>query len=302
MSLKTPILFMVFNRPDTTKIVFDRIRKVQPSKLYIAADGPREGVSTDEEKVKTVREIVSNIDWDCTVSKLFRQKNLGCRNAVSEAITWFFDQESKGIILEDDCLPHPDFFPFCTELLERYCNNPHIMMISGVNFQNRHKRGNASYYFARYPHIWGWATWQRVWKLYDVEMKSFDDFKSENQIANIIDEPAEQEYWMKQFELVHSKKLDTWDYQFVYTTFINQGLCINPNVNLISNIGFNNDATHTRNNTDRFANMPVLNLGKMIHPKFILPNREAETHTKKYVLNIGRGERIGKLRKLWPRK
>ena len=284
------------------EIVFERIKKVQPTKLYIAADGPRESIPADKENVTKARDIVSNINWKCTVKNLFRKNNLGCRSAVSEAITWFFDQEPEGIILEDDCVPHPDFFPFCANLLEIYRNNFKIMMISGVNFQAGNKRGNASYYFARYPHIWGWATWRRVWQLYDVDMKSFDDFKTENQIANIIEDKAEQEYWMKHFELVHSKQLDTWDYQFVYLTFINKGLCINPNVNLISNIGFSNDATHTRKSIDPFANMPVFRLGQISHPKFILPDHMAEKYTARYVFNIGLNKKIKRIRRLWPLK
>lgn len=156
--LKTAVLFLVFNRPETTKTVFEAIRKAKPKRLYIAADGPRKHREGENEKVSSVRQIVTYVDWPCDVKTLFRDENLGCKSAVSGAITWFFNHEEEGIILEDDCLPHPDFFPFCESLLKRYANDERIWVITGNNFQNGIQRGEASYYFSRYNHVWGWAS------------------------------------------------------------------------------------------------------------------------------------------------
>ncbi|MCS7029805.1 MAG: nucleotide-diphospho-sugar transferase, partial [Bacteroidia bacterium] len=176
--LTTAVLFLVFKRLDTTKKVFEVIRKAKPPRLYIAADGPRDWVEGEAEKVKMVREyLMNNIDWDCEVKTLFRDKNLGCGRAVSEAITWFFEHEEMGIILEDDTVPSLSFFWFCEELLKKYKDDKRIGMISGNNFQDGIKRGDGDYYFSIYNHIWGWATWRDRWEGYDFELDSFKDDK-----------------------------------------------------------------------------------------------------------------------------
>ena len=157
--LQTPVLFLIFNRPDTTEKVFDAIRAAKPLRLYVASDGPRANQSGEDQIVNKVREISTSVDWSCEVKTLFQKENLGCKKAVSKGITWFFEQEKQGIILEDDCLPHPDFFVFCENLLEHYADNKHVWAITGDNFQNGQKRGEGSYYFSRYNHVWGWASW-----------------------------------------------------------------------------------------------------------------------------------------------
>ena len=159
--LDTPVLFLVFNRSDTATQVFEKIRQVRPSRLYVAGDGPREGYN-EEEKVAKAREIATRVDWPCEVKTLFRDKNLGCAHGCSNAISWFFQHEEKGIILEDDCVPHLDFFTFCENLLDRYAEDERVTVVSGNNFQKGKWRGDASYYFSKFPHIWGWATWRRA--------------------------------------------------------------------------------------------------------------------------------------------
>ena len=166
-----PVLFLIFNRPETTIQVFSAIKKAQPNRLYIAADGPRPEYPDEVNHCKIARTIATNVDWDCEVKTLFRDQNLGCRLAVSQAIDWFFEQEPEGIILEDDCLPNQSFFWFCKELLEKYRNETRIMHIGGTNFQFGKNRTNYSYYFSRYAHIWGWASWRREWKYYDEKLK-----------------------------------------------------------------------------------------------------------------------------------
>lgn len=280
-SLSTPVLFLIFNRPETTKKVFNEIKKAQPKQLFIAADGPREEKEGEQEKCEQTRKIIEQIDWECKVKKLFRNKNIGCKLAVSSAIDWFFENVEEGIILEDDCLPVQSFFWFCQELLNYYRNDSRIIHISGNNFQFGKKRGNGSYYFSKYPHVWGWATWKRAWQYFDVKMLSFEKFKEQKQIINIFYEKQQQDYWMKVFQKTSIGEIDTWDYIWAYTCMNNNGLCINPNVNLVSNIGFTKDALHTKDENSIFSNMKTEEIKKIIHPDFILIDREADYFTSK---------------------
>lgn len=246
MALNTPILFIIFNRPDTTRRVFDEIRKIKPQSLYIAADGPRIGRVGEAELCAETRKIVSNIDWPCEVSNNFSETNFGCKIGVSKAINWFFEKVEAGIILEDDCLPDQSFFLFCQELLEKYRSTNKIKMISGNNFQGGIQRGEASYYFSNFPHIWGWATWRRAWKDYDLSMRSYPQFKSEGKIKNIFTNRKIQRYYLSLFDRLYRNEIDTWDGQWVYSIYEKNGLTIIPNKNLVSNIGFGPNATHTK--------------------------------------------------------
>ncbi len=284
-NLKTPVLFLVFNRPEPTQKVFEQIRLAKPQQLFIAADGPRAGKEGEAAKCEAVKQIVSQIDWECDVQTLFREENLGCKQAVSSAINWFFEQVEAGIILEDDCLPNQSFFSYAQTLLEKYRNDDRIMIISGDNFQAGLKRGNASYYFSRYPHIWGWATWRRAWQKYDITMSGFPTFKNQNQIENLFTSAAEQNFWMHNFEEVFQNKVDTWDFQWVYAIYSHDGLCIMPNVNLISNIGFNHEATHTKTGDVATANLPTSNIGELQHPEFVLRDVAADDYSAEHVFH-----------------
>lgn len=244
--LKTAVLFLIFNRLDTTKQVFEAIRLARPPRLYIAADGPRDSRPDEDKKVKAVRSyVMDHIDWDCEVKTLFREKNLGCKYAVSSAIDWFFDNEEMGIILEDDCLPSKSFFRFCDELLVRYLNDDHIMQISGFNPLSTYPI-DTSYVFSRFGPTWGWATWQRAWKRYDIKMPSWPEKRANLLREEFVQSEAEQKWRQKIFDQVYYNKLDTWDYQWSYTKHLNRGLCIIPRINLVSNVGFRIDATHTQ--------------------------------------------------------
>ena len=280
---QTPILFLIFNRPDLTSIVFQEIRKQKPRYLFIAADGPRNNMSGENEKCESARKIVvENIDWDCKVKTLFRDKNLGCGIAVSEAISWFFENVEEGIILEDDCLPNKSFFSFCSELLDRYRNDNRIMHISGNNFQNGEWRGKGSYYFSQFPHIWGWATWKRAWSKYDLSLKNFPDFEKDKMIFKIVPNKILAEFWLNIFRFGFSKAVDTWDYAWFFTFFSNNGYAILPNLNLVSNIGFREDATHTHHKDSKNENLPVYKLKDLVHPKISL-NVDADKFTYYYL-------------------
>jgi hypothetical protein len=274
--LKTAVLFLVFNKPDTTKQVFEAIRQAKPPRLYVAADGPREGKLGEVERVEEVRTITSAVDWQCRVKTLFRDKNLGCKKGVSSAITWFFEQEEQGIILEDDCLPHLDFFSFCENLLDLYYGDERIFLITGNNFQKGKCRGDASYYFSKYPHIWGWATWRRAWKHYQVDMNFWPKWKTSDAWTKYKSDKIERRYWQKIFDLCYSGQIDTWDYQLNASSWYKNGLTVTPNVNLVSNIGYGENATHTKDKFDKFSNMPTMGLSQIMHPKKVIIDIEAD--------------------------
>ncbi len=280
--MKNPILFLVFNRPQTTSKVFEKICQAKPPRLYVAGDGPRENYYGEKEKVNQVRDIATKIDWPCELKTLFRDKNLGCKKGVSAAISWFFENEEKGIILEDDCVPHPDFFIFCESLLDRYSEEYKVTTITGSNFQNGKWRGDASYYFSKYNHCWGWASWRRSWKNYDDKIKFWPKLKNSKNWKNLITDNVERKYWNKIFDLVYAEKIDSWAYPWLISTWYKNGLTATPNVNLISNIGFGEDATHTKNKNDKNSNIKTSNLNILKHPKVIKKNEKADVWTFNY--------------------
>ncbi|MCU0423036.1 MAG: hypothetical protein MUC81_09520 [Bacteroidia bacterium] len=242
-----PILMLVFNRPNETKKVFTAVRAIKPSKLYVAADGARAHKINDPQLCAETRAIFDSIDWPCEVKTLYRENNLGCGPAVSSAITWFFEQEEMGIILEDDCLPHPDFFSFCETLLHYYKNDEQVMQICGSNFQQGIKRGEASYYFSMFSYIWGWATWRRAWEKYDFELKNIKSYKELN-LENYTNHKGLIKYWQNTFMFSKKRAFNTWDYQWGLTILKSHGVCIVPNANLVSNIGNTQDSTHSSEN------------------------------------------------------
>lgn len=277
--LNTALLFIVFNRPNTTAVVFNEIRKARPTRLYIASDGPRAHYLDELQKINHVRKIVKNIDWKCEVKTLFSEKNLGCKVACSRAIEWFFEKEEEGIILEDDCLPHPDFFYFCEILLNHYKFEKKIFQITGCNFQNNIKRGKASYYFSNYNHIWGWATWKRAWKYYDKEMKFWPEWKESDHWKKRFSDRVERNFWENNFEASFKNQIDTWCYPWQSSVWKEGGLTVTPNVNLISNIGFSVDATHTTNSKDINSNIPTKPIGKIIYTNVFEVNKKADLYT-----------------------
>lgn len=281
----TPILFLLYNRPGNTKRVFEVLREVKPNRLYIACDGPKIGRLDDSNRVAEVREIVSSVDWSCEVKSLFRKSNLGCKVAVEQAITWFFDYEHCGIILEDDCLPNKSFFSFCEELLQKYQHDDRVFAITGDNFQKGRQFGNSSYYFSRYVHVWGWATWRRAWKHYDPDLSFWPIFKKSQEWENQFSEKLEKKYWEMIFNRVYRNEINTWDYYWVGSVWKQGGLTATPNQNLVSNIGFGKDSTHTVYSNSPLANMPTYNLGNVIHSIEVIRNPEADRNAFDFVFN-----------------
>lgn len=283
---QTPILFLIFNRPDTTKLVFESIKSMKPAKLYIAADGDRKDKVGEDLLCKETRSIIDLINWECEIKTLFRNENLGCKIAVSSAIDWFFENEEQGIILEDDCLPNESFYIYCETLLNYYASDERIMHISGNNFQDGNVRGNGSYYFSNYNHIWGWATWKRAWKAYNVDLSFLTETEIETLIEKQFDTKKERLFWNNIFKKVINKTIGTWDYQWTYAVWKNNGLSILPNKNMIANIGFNNNGTHTSGiDILGLSNMKTFSISNIIHPTEIEINKKADKYGLDHYFN-----------------
>jgi hypothetical protein len=283
---QSPVLFIIFNRPDTTQRVFDKIKEAQPQRLYVAADGPRATKPTEAEMCEQARAIIKQVDWPCEVKTLFRDSNLGCKHAVSSAIDWYFENEEEGIILEDDCLPANDFFRYCDTMLEQYRYDTRIRHVGGCNLQMGKKWGDASYYFSNMTHVWGWAGWRRVWKEYDKELSRYHSNEVRPQLETIFSDKFIVDTWEELFNHVKGGRIDTWDYQLGFLNFFNNSLSVIPNVNLISNIGFGENSTHTTDANSLNANLPLGKLGDITHPLYVLPQKGADLFTLRYDFNI----------------
>jgi hypothetical protein len=277
--LQTPVLFIVFNRPDTTQAVFDAIKKAQPKKLFVGADGPRKERKEDVEKCNAVRAIIKQVDWDCEVKTLFRDENLGCNKAVTGAISWFFEQVNEGIILEDDCLPHEDFWGYTTELLEKYRNIEQVKIIGANNFQHGLKRGGASYYFSALPHIWGWATWKRAWEEYDYDIAfHLNKKQAASLIGKYFPDKNAKRYWLKFYQYIKEGRPIAWDSRVTFSTWNHNGINIIPNVNLVTNIGFGSDATNSITTDSHYSNINSKPILPLIHPDTVNRNIEADMY------------------------
>ncbi|MDB5117406.1 MAG: hypothetical protein JWQ79_2898 [Mucilaginibacter sp.] len=274
---KSAVLFIIFNRTDTTLQVLAKIRQAKPARLYINADGPRTTKPGEDLKCAEAKAaVLAGIDWDCEVKTLFREINVGPKVAISSAIDWFFEQETEGIILEHDCLPANSFFMFCDTLLEKYRFDTRIWLISGSNLLKGRKWNDATYYFSQLTNGWGFATWKRSWKDYDVNLTNYNEVEVEQQLKKIFTDPLIIYCWLQIFKDTKSGKIDTWDYQAGFTHFF--GNCINvvPNNNLVSNIGFGEGAENTVDADSVFSGIPLEEINEIIHPKFMVPEKEAD--------------------------
>lgn len=267
--LETPVAFIIFNRPETTARVFAEIAKAKPPKLLVVGDGARINREGEEAKVTATRAIIDSVDWPCEVLTNYSEINLGCKRRVSSGLDWVFDQVPEAIILEDDCLPHPSFFRFCEEMLTRYRTDQRISHINGNNFQFGNRISDDSYYFSSFVHVWGWASWRDRWQNdYDVSMKCWPRIRDEGRVEDWTANPSLQKYLKAVFDQTYSGKVDTWDYQWSFAARINGRLTVVPNVNLITNIGFGKDATHTMGSNRVLANM----LGEEIYFPLVNPD------------------------------
>lgn len=276
--LTTPVLFLIFNRPDLTQKVFHAIRKARPKKLFVRADGPRKDRIGEAEQCQKTKDIVKQVDWKCEAYYDFSEVNLGCKTAISSGINWFFENVEEGIILEDDCLPNQSFFWFCQELLQRYRDDDRIMQISGNNYLFGKKTYEASYYFSKLNDVWGWATWKRAWKHVDINMTSFPEFKAKNQIENYLEDKRAIRWLMSYFQEAFDSEKGIWSPSWTYAMCIQNGLTIVPSVNLVSNIGLGRcDSTSSSGKTwSLYGSANTYEIEQMIHPTSILPDKEAD--------------------------
>lgn len=275
--MKSAILFMIFKREDTTRRVFERIREAQPPRLYIAADGPRKDRPDEMDKCKATRKVVESIDWPCEVHYLYREVNLGCGRGVSSAITWFFEHEEQGIIIEDDILPHVDFFLYCDEMLERYKDDERIQLISGRNAFYNGYEAPFSYYMSNLFHIWGWATWRRVWETYEFDTNNISSEKFTLNMSKRSLPKMTKRYWLKIFRQMCDNPIDTWDYQLYFNEIVYQRYSIIPYGNITENIGFDmDDATHTKGANIKESIHSSSSPYPIRHPQDLLEDIEAD--------------------------
>lgn len=288
-----PVAYIIFNRPDLTQATFDALRKQRPSELFVIADGPRPDHPTDVARCEETRAIVANIDWPCHVRRNYSDCNLGCRQRVLTGLDWVFSEVDRAIVLEDDCLPHPDFYTFCKTILDRYESDDRIWVASGSNFQDGMCRGDASYYFSRFNHCWGWATWRRAWELNEPQMSFWPQWKQSDEWKAMWPHRRMRSYWECIFDRMYRGEIDSWAYSWKASAWYHGGLTATPNVNLVSNIGFGPDATHTQTESP-VSRLQVMSIGHIVHPKQVEVHHKADNFTYWLVFK-GRRQRFKKL-------
>lgn len=289
----TPILVIIFNRPDFAKNIFSALSQLKPTKLYVISDGAR---TLDEEKeVLESRKIFNSIPWDCEVNYNYSDVNLGLRKRISGGISWVFQMEEKLIIIEDDCIPHPDFFTYCDVLLKQFKDDKRIMSINGCNLNPKISEKNSeTYFFSRYSNSWGWATWKRAWDLFDSELVGLENkTTARNFSKNLPFQYRSHTYWLFILKNVKNLKIDSWAYRWMFTLWINNGLAIVPSSNLIQNIGNDQRSTNTRGHL-HYINIRTSNLkkSKSQEPKQIIANLCYDRWLENTVYSKSLGNRI----------
>ena len=272
-----PIALIIFNRPNLTRLLIDRIRPIQPRRLFVIADGPRQNRDNESEKVSLTRRLIERIDWPCDLTRLYASENLGCGYRIRSGINQVFQSVDQLIILEDDCMPNQSFFRYCKSLLRRYQNEPRVMSIAGTSF-HRNTPQEASYYFSRYAHCWGWATWRRAWQLYDTSFSDWRRLSTSDRFAKLFDSPHQRAFWTHNLDRVSQGRADTWDVQWMLTCWLNGGLSAIPRQNLVSNIGFGEDATHTHKQSD-LDSLPTFELDALVHPDCVRRDFAADAYS-----------------------
>jgi hypothetical protein len=276
-ALKTPVAFIIFNRPEQTARIFAEIAKARPERLLVVADGPRSDRAGEHELCRATRSVLDRIDWPCELSVNFSETNLGCKRRVSSGLDWIFEEVEEAIILEDDCLPDETFFPFCAELLERFRDDPRVSMICGSNFQRGKRHSFDSYFFGRHVTVWGWASWRRVWRDYDVEMREWAQLRDTSWLSDLLHNPVAVKNWHEIFEGAFKGDYDTWDWQFFFAWWRQNMLAAIPDRNLVTNIGFGTAASHTRDTLPTMANLPHEAMSfPLKHPPDVFLNAEAD--------------------------
>src|SRR5574341_3112 len=286
--MHTAVAFTVFNRPDLTQRVFEVIQQVRPPKLFLIADGPRPDHPGENELCQAARTVVEHVNWPCEVSRNYSEINLGLKQRASTGLNWVFQNVEEAIVLEDDTLPSFTFFRFCEELLERYRDDERIMHISGDNFQFNRRRSNYSYYFSYFFHPWGWASWRRAWKYFDPDMTYWDQLKQERWLIDLWGDVNKAAFWTGKLDRTARGQVIAWDHQWWLACWSQNGLSILPDVNLVTNIGFDHRAsTPPYRKPNVLANVPLQETEfPLRHPPFMIRDRQADDHD--YELRAGR--------------
>jgi len=285
--LKTPVALIIFRRPRFTERVLQAIAKVRPEKLFVIADGPRPARTDDIELCRATRALIDRVDWPCQIFKNYSDSNLGCGSRPATGISWVFDQVEEAIILEDDCVPNPTFFRFCEELLNRYRDDERVMHIGGSIYQSGLQPITDSYFFSCFNGAWGWATWRRAWKHFDIAVKLWPLLRDTSWLIDILQEPNAVPIWAHEFERAYQQdgKVDYWDHQWTFACWAHSGLSIRPRQNLVSNVGCCSDATHTLSEADPRANVPAIEMNfPLVHPPMVLQNRELDRRFLKEII------------------
>jgi hypothetical protein len=291
--IRSAVVLFAFNRPDVTRRVFQRIRECRPPRLFLVMDGPRAGVPADMASCSAVRGILEEVDWPCEVRRDYSRQNLGLKRRISSGLDWVFESSETAIVLEDDCLPHPEFFSFCDALLDRYRDDDRVFAVTGDNFQDGRTRGTGSYYFSRYSHCWGWATWRRAWAHYDGDMESWPGFRASAAWPELVHDPVERAYWERIFAQVRAGSVQSWAYPWMASIWSKGGLTATPNVNLVENIGFDHAGTNAVESGSNLGGRQVSALGPLDHPDDVRVDAEADAYAFDHVFG-GRDLR-------WPR-
>lgn len=276
--MKTPVVLIIYHRPELMINVIESLRSVRPSKIFVIADGPKD--KSDEIRCDETRNLIKSIDWKCNIYKNYSSKNLGLRKRVVTGLNWVFSKVDRAIILEDDLKINKSFYRFCEEMLERYKNDKKIISVAGNNFLFGRHNITEGYFFSRYIHSWGWATWRRAWKLYDDKMTDWPKVKESGELKNKIKNPFIYLYWTNRFDLTYKRLVNSWAYCWTYTSFINNKLTIVPSVNLVSNIGIGSRATHTMDK-NKVMNVPTKTVNfPLKHPMVVKRDGVADSITE----------------------
>ena len=262
--MNTPVLLIIYKRPELTRRALALIAAAKPSRLFVAADGPRNAAEADA--CHAARQAVTEFAGECEVQTNYSDSNLGCGIRVHTAISWAFTMTEELVILEDDCVPNTSFFRFCDELLERYRHDERVMHISGDNFVGP-PQTPYSYYFSKYTHAWGWATWKRAWAHFDWTMARWPQLKAAAIVEHWCPDTYEQRYWTDIFDKMHGGVPDVWDYMWMFACWSQSGLTILPSINLVRNEGWGPEATHTQDAVDM---PPTRDLDVIQHPPFVV--------------------------------
>lgn len=279
-----PVALVVFNRPEPTAISFDAIARLRPRQLFLISDAARPDRPGEAQQVAECRRIAERVDWDCDLRTIFAETNLGCGRRISSGISEAFESVDRLIVLEDDCAADPSFFTFCDAMLDRYASDDRVMAVSGNNFQMGRARGEASYYFSKYPHCWGWATWRRAWQHFDLTIPNWPAFRDAGGLAHVCDSPDEVQYWTEAFDKVHAGRSQSWAFPWMLACWMNSGLTILPAMNLVSNIGFGEQATHTRRQTS-LSNLKAESMGPIVHPDWVVRHAQADRFTDRTIFS-----------------